>query len=342
MIERLTLIEVEVPFLRPLTTAHGTHDTRRSILIGAHAEGHIGWGEAPAFPSGRYGTADEAWAALSRGRPESVPIAAAGFGAAVADLEARLGGIPLHQHLGGTNREVIARPALGIHPDPGDLVKSVETLVADGYQAIKLKIRPGADIDQTTALRSRFPGLDISVDANATYRDPTDPVFDTLAGLGIGLIEQPFPAGDLRSSAILAEASDMLVCLDESIDSVESARRAVDAGAADVISIKVLRHGLPTLRAVLEVAAEAGTAVKVGGTFDTSIGRRYVLACATLPGVERAEVAPPTTYLGTDTATYPTVAKGSVRPTSGPGIDCDPDADLSGVEVRRDEVTAIQ
>jgi len=345
VIERLHLHEIEVEFADPLVTPDGTFLSRRSVLVGAEAGGMVGWGEAPAFPSRRWGTAEAAWDALersaSRGEEHLPPIAEAALQAAEADLDARTEGVPLHRRLGGTGHPVAARHTLGLVEEPAVLVQKVDAVVGTGISAVKLKVRPGWDGEHVRAVRDAFPRLDISVDANGTYRDPGDPAFDTLAGLGVTLIEQPFPADDLQAHASLRRKGTLRVGVDEAIRSAGDARRVMQELAADVVSVKVNRLGLDAARRILELAREEGVDVKVGGTFDTSIGRRLLLAFATLDGVTDAEIAPPTGYLIEDVADYPPLVAGRVTPDESPGIGASPDRErLADLEIRRTTIGA--
>lgn len=340
MIERLHLHEIEVEFTDPLVTPDGTFPSRRSVLVGAEAAGVVGWGEAPAFPSRRWGTADAAWDALEAGALSGdehlPPIADAAFQAARADLLARIEGNPLHHALGGTTHPVPARHTLGLTEEPSALVARVAALVDGGITAIKIKVRPGWDAEHIGVVRAAFPRLDISVDANGTYRDPRDPAFPALADLGVTLIEQPFAPDDLASHATLRGEGTLRVGVDEAIRSAADARKVIQAGAADVVAVKVNRLGLEAALRILELAGDAGVAVKVGGTFDTSIGRRLLLAFATLDGVTDAEVAPPSGYLAADVADYPQLVAGRVTPDDAPGLGTEPDRErLGSLEIRR-------
>ena len=340
MSERLTLIEIEVEFRRPLATVAGTFPTRRSVLVGIEDAGTIGWGEAPSFPSGRFGSSDEAFSDLaaparwSHGEP-MVPIARAAIEAARADADARRAGRPLYDWLGASGAPVAARHPIGLL-DPGRAEQEAAWLDAHSVTAVKVKIAPGHDLEPLAKLRGALPALDIGVDANGSYRDPGDPVFPGLAELGVSFIEQPLPPGDLASHRLLREELDVPVCLDESIGSVSDAAVALEAAAADQLAIKLNRHGLTALKEILEMAHRHDVGVRIGGTFDTSIGRRHLLAAAGLPGVVGAAVGPPAAYLSDDVADYPAVAAGLVAPTETAGLGTDPDARaLQRLELRR-------
>jgi O-succinylbenzoate synthase len=228
------------------------------------------------------------------------PIANAALQAARADLEARLAGLPLHQTLGGSTRPIRARHTFGLVEEPSVLVERVAAVVVAGISAVKLKIRPGWDIEHITEVRGAFRSLDL--DAHAA----------------------------LRKRELLA------VGLDEAIRSTGDARRILQAGAADLLSLKANRLGLEAATKIRDLASSEGVAVKVGGTFDTSIGRRLLLAFATLEGVTDAEIAPPSGYLVTDVADYPDLVAGTITPDDRPGIGIDPDHDrLADLEIRR-------
>ncbi|MEX2322483.1 MAG: enolase C-terminal domain-like protein [Acidimicrobiia bacterium] len=333
-IEFVSLYEIRVPFRDPLVTRDGTHAERRSILVRVSDGTHAGWGEAAAFPSGRFGTADEAWEALRSLDPNTlpaVPIASAAVQAARADMEARRAGVPLHRFLGGRRRAVAARHTVGLVDDLRSVIRRLEGIVSGGVRRIKVKVTPGADIEPVLGLRAAFPHLDIAVDANGSYDDPFDIAFDALDHLGVSVIDQPFPSDALDAHAALRRRGlTMQVCLDESIASVASAVTAMAAHAADIVSVKVGRMGFEASRAILASGRATGTGFKVGGTFDTAIGRRHLLAFATLAGVTDAEVAPPSGYLAADIAEYPALDDGTITPDDAPGIGVEPDMDRVG------------
>ncbi|MEX0826990.1 MAG: enolase C-terminal domain-like protein [Acidimicrobiia bacterium] len=346
MIERLHLHEVELGFAEPLVTPDGVYPSRRSILVGAEAGGVVGWGEAPAFPSRRWGTAEAAWAALEsadviRGEAPLPPIASAALQAATADLQARMAGLPFHRFLGAGTRRVVARHTLGLATEPGDLVERLGRLTAGGLKAIKVKIAPGRDAETVGAIRDSFPLIDLAVDANATYRSPADPIFERLAEARVSLIEQPFPAHDLAAHAELRRRGLIPVAVDEAIHSIGDVRQILRADAADLLSVKVNRLGLEAAKAILALAVGEGIRVKVGGTFDTAIGRRLLLAFAMLDGVADAEIAPPLGYLQADVADYPPLIEGEAAPDETPGIGASPDRErLARLEIRRTVVVA--
>ena len=96
-------------------------------------------------------------------------MAKGGLEAAIWDAEAKQKGVPLAKLLGGTLDEIICGVSIGIQPSVDALVAKVEKELAAGYQRIKIKIKPGKEIEQARALRERFPRIRLMVDANSAY-----------------------------------------------------------------------------------------------------------------------------------------------------------------------------
>ena len=119
MSSRLRLWEIEVPFRRPLQTSAGSLLSRHSVIVALDDHGVTGWAEAPGFPSGRFGSAAEAFDDLAdpdgwEGGKPSVPIARAALEGARADARARAEGKPLHELLGASGAPVPARHPVGL------------------------------------------------------------------------------------------------------------------------------------------------------------------------------------------------------------------------------------
>jgi O-succinylbenzoate synthase len=332
MSHHLRLWEIEVPFRHPLRTAHGEFAMRHSVIVALDIDGVTGWAEAPGFPSGRFGTAADAFDDLAdptgwaNGVP-NVPIAAAAYQGARTDAAARHAGLPLHAYLGSRAEPIVARHPIGV-TDPTNAIRETTWLQTHGIIAVKVKVEPGSDATPIRALRQAMPLLDIGVDANGSYTDPDDPGLAALDDLDVTFIEQPFPADALAASAALRARSRMAVCLDESVPTVAAVRVALDAGAADQIAVKLNRVGLAALRDILSMCLPAGIGVQLGGTFDTAVGRRHLLAASGLPGIVDAAVGPPSAYLATELGSYPSLIDGAVTPDDTPGIGLDVDTDL--------------
>jgi len=329
--------ELAIPMRRPFVAAHGSVGTRRTVLVGVHAGGHTGWGEAAPYPGVDGEGTLEVWDALAAGPPFDSVAASAAWSEAERDLEARRRGVPLWADLGATGRPVAASLAIGIGDDAP---QRLDDAVARGYRAVKLKIAPGADVDVVGAIRRRHPALIIGVDANGSYRpEDDDAVFRALDALGVAYVEQPYPAGAEEAAARLRSTLDAAVALDESIRTVDDGVAVITRGAADLLVLKPARLGIDGVLALHGAAIAAGLRVKISGMVETGIGRAHALALAGLDGAVHSDVARPEEFLVADptTARYE-IVDGRIAPLPGPGIGVTPDLDATTVvrSMRRD------
>ncbi|MFD4669657.1 o-succinylbenzoate synthase [Lentzea sp. NPDC058450] len=298
-----------MPLVRPFRTAHAFETVRELLLlhwIGPHGEG---WSECAADPSpvffGEYldgarhviehvllprlGTAERITAAFAREAMRRVPgnvLAKAAVETAVLDADLRGRGVPLADHLGGVRQRIPVGVSVGIATSIAELLEWVTAHVAEGYGRIKLKIRPGWDVEPVGAVRRVFGDeLLLQVDANQAYGSADLTTLQALDDFGLLLLEQPFHADDLVAHARLAERITTPICLDESITSLSGAATAIALGAAQVINIKPARvGGYLEARAIHDFCRAQGIPVFCGGVLETGIGRAANLALAALPG----------------------------------------------------------
>ncbi|HDQ71416.1 MAG TPA: o-succinylbenzoate synthase [Chloroflexi bacterium] len=306
-IERIELHEIELPLVHPFETSFGREFTRSCILVSAHADGLTGWGEctADAGPWYAYETTGTAWhimagflvpAVLGQtvstpadvvARFERVrghPMARAGVENAVWDLLARAEGVSLAEYVGGTMARVAVGVSVGIEPTLDALLDRVAQHVDEGYGRVKLKIKPGWDVDVVRAVRERWPDLPLQVDANCAYTLADVPILLALDQFDLLLVEQPFHHDDIVDHAKLQAQMRTPVCLDESVHSPEHARWALDIDACRVINIKVCRvGGLTAALQIHDLCAERGVPVWCGGMLETNVGRAANVALASLP-----------------------------------------------------------
>ncbi|WP_448322249.1 o-succinylbenzoate synthase [Streptomyces sp. CO7] len=310
----IILSEIELSLVRlDLVHAFETSSHRKSylehIVIRATTEdGDVGWGEC-ASPSDPYYCGESTWscwqilgqylAPMLLGRPWDHPDEASGYTAKVSDnhfaraglemacwdLYAQRRGEPLADSLGASAEAVPAGVSLGIEPTVDALLAQVERHVADGYRRVKLKIRPGWDVEPVRAVQQAFPSVALQVDANTAYHPDHAEFPAELDGRGLLLVEQPYAPSDLLGHARLAARLETPVCLDESITTPDVLRTALALGAADVVNIKVSRlGGLTPSLAVHDLCRDAGVPVWCGGMHEFGIGRAANLALAGLPG----------------------------------------------------------
>jgi O-succinylbenzoate synthase len=306
-IERIELHHIELPLVHPFETSFGREITRSCILVAVHAAGLTGWGEctAESGPWYSYETVETAWHVLSDflipfvlGQDIALPadvvarfqpvrghqMARAGLENAVWDLLAQAQGVSLAELLAGKKDRVKVGVSVGIERTLGELLDKVNRYVDLGYGRVKLKIKPGWDVDVIRAVRERWPDLPLQVDANSAYTLADAPIFRELDQFNLLLIEQPLHHDDIVDHAKLQAQLDTPICLDESIHSPEHARWALDIAACGVINIKVGRvGGLTAAWQIHDLCAERGVPVWCGGMLETNVGRAANVAMATLP-----------------------------------------------------------
>jgi O-succinylbenzoate synthase len=211
--------------------------------------------------------------------------ARAGLEMALWDLRAKAQGKPLAELLGGVVEKVPVGVSIGIQDNADVLLNVVEEYIEKGYKRIKLKIKPGRDVDEVETIRKSYPDLHLQVDANSAYILDDAPIFETLDSFELVLIEQPLAEDDLIDHSRLQARLHTPICLDESIISARHARQALEIDACRVVNIKSARvGGLLESLAVHDLCHEAGVPVWCGGMLETGIGRAKSLALASLPG----------------------------------------------------------
>lgn len=315
ILDAITLRTLRIPLVAPFTTSFSTQTARTvlAVQVDARVDGRevTGWGECGALAEPVYsdeyvaGAADVITRFLvprlfdasreDRLTAETVgallaPIvghrmAKAALEAAVLDAQLKAVGHSFARYLGVTKDRVPSGVSVGIQDSIGQLRDVVAGYVAEGYQRIKLKIRPGWDIDPVRAIREDHPDVPLQVDANAAYTLVDAAHLRRLDDFGLLLIEQPLAEDDLRQHAELARVMTTPMCLDESVVSAASAADAIHLGAAAVINIKPSRvGGYLEARRIHDVARASGIAVWCGGMLETGLARGANAALAGLPG----------------------------------------------------------
>jgi O-succinylbenzoate synthase len=204
------------------------------------------------------------------------------------------------------------------------MVEKIERELADGYRRIKLKIKPGLDIQIAETARERFPDTPIMLDANSAYTLADMQILKDLDRFDLMMIEQPLADDDLIDHAALQKQIKTPVCLDESIPSVEFARQAHEIDACKIINIKLGRVGGHTEASrIHRYCLEKSIPVWCGGMLETGIGRAHNIALSTLPGFSLpGDVSASKRYWKQDIIEPEvTVDKnGRIKAPAGPGI----------------------
>jgi O-succinylbenzoate synthase len=307
-IEQLTLYHLRMPLAAPFETSFGREVDRECVLVEIHSEGLTGLGECVASraPGYNYETTGTAWhilrdfvaplllgqdvvdAADFQARMESIRghhLTKAGVEMALWDLQGKRDGKSLREMLGGSRDRVEVGISVGIQPSQQTLLKTIESSLAQGYRRVKIKIKPGRDVVETSAVRRAFPDLRLQVDANSAYTLDTFEALKPLDELDLLMIEQPLSEDDIWDHRHLQSELKTPICLDESIVSPRHARYALEMQACRIINIKAARlGGLSRAVAVHDMCSRRAMPVWCGGMLETGVGRASNLALASLPG----------------------------------------------------------
>jgi O-succinylbenzoate synthase len=371
-IERIVVREIEMPLRAPFVTAYGEVSHRRLLLVELEdRDGFPGWAEcvAGAVPGYSGEAVDSAWSTIAGqlapkvagvdleapaglfhaigGIAPEQPMARAAIEMACWDLAARRANLPLAELLGGTRTAVPAGIALGMAGTPDEMAAAAAKAAGQGYQRVKLKIEPGADLDVLRSVRKRVGDrVALTVDANGAY---TREDFDHLSALDefdLQMVEQPLPADDFEGHADLQRRLVTPVCLDESITTIADLERMIGLGAGRVLNLKPGRvGGFTTALAMAERAFAAGLDLWVGGMLETGIGRSHNVALASLDAFSLpGDLSPSDRYWGQDIVDPPwTMRAGTLEvPRFEPGIGVQPDLEtIRALTTRLREIRSV-
>jgi O-succinylbenzoate synthase len=364
-VERIILREIRMPLVTPFETSFGRTVNRRILLVQADADGMSGWGESvagegpfyapetvetawhllrdflwPLLKEREFASASEVWEILSPVRGHN--MAKGAIEAALWDAEAKQKGIPLWKLLGGARSEIPCGVSIGIKETVEDLVATVERELAAGYQRIKIKIKPGKDIEPVERLRQRFPRVRLMVDANSAYRLDDWAHLKRLEAYYLMMIEQPLGWDDIYSHAELQRKLDTPICLDECIRSEEHAQAAIALGACRIINMKLGRVGGYTpARRIHDLCLARQIPVWCGGMLESGIGRAHNIALSTLENFSLpGDVSASRRYWQEDVIDpeVEVTPQGTIRVPTAPGIGYAPRLDRIEELTTRQEI----
>src|SRR5579864_8679352 len=307
-IDRIVLRQIRMPLVHFFETSFGRTTERDMILVEAVSDGVSGWGEVTAGENPFYNEewTDSAWLILQdfavprvlgksiAGAGEVAPLtehirghrmARGGLEVAAWDLDARLNGKPLWKQIGGgARREIPCGVSIGIQESVPQLLEKIDRELQAGYQRIKMKIKPGWDVDVVRQVRERFPSIKLMADANSAYTLKDADHLKRLDDFYLMMIEQPLAHDDIIDHAVLQSKLQTPICLDECIRSAHHAEQAIRLRACGIINIKLGRvGGFREAKRVHDVAQAAGVPVWCGGMLEAGIGRAHNIALSTLP-----------------------------------------------------------
>ena len=308
-IDRIVIRQLRMPLVHFFETSFSRTYERDIVLVEVVSEGLSGWGEVTAGENPFY---NEEWTAsiwplltnyvaprilhhsfesandiydrtshirghlMTRGCVE----------AAVWDMEARRAGVPLFKHIGGGARtEIPCGVSIGIQDSIRQLLEKIELELAAGYQRIKIKIKPGWDVDVVRQVREKFPNILLMADANSAYTLADANHLKKLDDFRLMMIEQPLDHDDILDHAILQAQIKTPICLDECIRTAHHAEQAIALHACGVLNIKLGRvGGFREAKKIHAFAHTHGIPVWCGGMLESGVGRAHNIALSTLPG----------------------------------------------------------
>lgn len=253
-------------------------------------------------------------------------MAKAAIEGAVWDLYAKQKELTLAEALGGKKTTIDVGISIGIQPTVEDLLEVIEKHVAEGYKRIKLKIKPGWDIDVIRQVRKPFPDISLMVDANSAYTLKDLDHLKQLDEFNLMMIEQPLAHDDIIQHAKLQKAIQTPICLDESIHSYDDARNAIELGSCKIINIKIGRvGGLTESKRIHDLCRANDIPVWCGGMLEAGVGRAHNIALTTLDHfVFPGDTAGSSRYWEEDIIHPEVVVKnGEIRVPDKPGIGYD-------------------
>ncbi|GGK29142.1 o-succinylbenzoate synthase [Caldalkalibacillus thermarum] len=306
-IHSVTLYRLRMALNAPFTTSFGTISEKEFFVIEVQdEEGESGWGESVAFTSPWYNEEtvktnehmlEDFLIPLLLGKPVRHPdevserfapirrnnMAKAALEGAVWDLYAKKQQLPLAHALGGEKQEIEVGISLGIQETVQDLLKQIDRYVQEGYKRIKVKIKPGWDVEVIREIRRHFPNILLMADANSAYRLDDAEHLKALDEFNLMMIEQPLAHDDIVDHARLQAQLETPICLDESIHSLEDAKKAIELGSCKIINVKIGRvGGLTEAKKIHDYCQAKHVPLWCGGMLEAGIGRAHNIALTTL------------------------------------------------------------
>lgn len=370
-VEQIVLREIRLPLVEPFQISSGTTTERRILLVevidrsGASAWGECVGGEMPNYSpetidvawlmipewiaprvlGRKFGAARDVHAALDHDfRGHNMSKAAIEM--AMWALEAELRSMPLSQLLGGTREKIPTGISLGIQKDPATIAAKAVAAHKQGYRKIKVKIKPGKDVEYIRAVREALgPEGHVMADANNAYTLADLPVMKALDEFGLVMIEQPLAWDDVVQHAKLQRELRTPICLDESITGVAQAQNMIELDSGRIVNIKAGRvGGFAESIAIHDLCQKHGVPVWCGGMLESGIGRAHNVALASLPNFSLpGDVSPSARYWTRDIVTpeWTMDSEGFVRvPLDKPGLGVRVDrARIEELCVRTESVT---
>ena len=306
-IKEVTIRHLKMKLKNPFSTSFGTFVNKEFLLLEVTDEqGTIGFGESVAFDTPWYTeeTLKTNWHMLEDflipmilnkeiQHPDEIlelfkgirknNMAKSAIEGAFWDIFTQQTNQSLAHALGGKKEKIDVGISLGIQESIEKQIDVVDKAIKSGYKRIKVKIKPGWDIELMRVLREHFPDTPMMADANSAYTLEDIDIFKQLDEFNLMMIEQPLASDDIIDHAVLQKQIKTPICLDESIQSLEDVRKAIELGSCGVINIKIGRvGGISEAKRIHDYCEEKGIPVWCGGMLESGIGRAHNIALTSL------------------------------------------------------------
>lgn len=355
IIERIEIYRVAMPLVYPFRTSFGDDDCIESVLVKIESDGLYGWGEgaplqdpgySPEWAAGQFLLIRERLASRLLGEDivsgddlqsrlsifRGNPFAKGALDLAWWDLYSRSRGEPLWKTLDGRGPTVDVGADFGAMETVDLLIETIGKAIEEGFKRVKLKYRPGWEIDMISAVRRAFPDTVFHVDCNSAYTLDDLPMLKQLDEYDLKFIEQPLMNDDLVDHAHLQREIKTPICLDESITSPAKARKAIEIGACRWVNIKHGRvGGITNAVRINEICEKNGIPCWIGGMLESAVAQAHSVALATLSNIKYPSDIFPTSRFYHEDLSKPEIhlsGPSQITAEPGPGIGVEPDAAL--------------
>ncbi len=348
IIKSLELYHIAMELKEPLTLGFGLIRKREAVVVKVVDEkGNVGWGEVISG-EGPWYTYETIETAIHIIRDYIVPLikgkvidhpktfhnivsnirghnmAKAGIEMALWDLYAKELNMPLSTILGGVKHRIDCGVNLEVKSNINELLREISYYLDQGYKRVKIKIKPGWDVDIVRRVKREYPDIPLQVDASAAYTLSDYTVFKRLDECNLEIIEQPLHYDDLVDHALLQRLIRTPICLDESIKSARDVKAAYRLGSCTMVNIKPGRVGgiTETLK-IHDLCVAIEMPMIIGDTLETGIGRAFLVSIASLPNIKHPNEIPASNrYYGEDIVEPPWILNknGTINVPVKPGI----------------------
>lgn len=354
-IKKITIRQMKMTMKSPFATSFGSFQEKEFLLLEVTDElGNTGWGESTAFSAPWY-TEETLQTNLHMIRDFLIPLvlnieimhpdevsqifsplrknnmAKAAVEGAIWDLYAKRNKLSLAKALGGTAEKIEVGISIGIQKSTEELIEVVRGYIQEGYKRMKVKIKPGYDVEVIRSLREEFPEVPLMADANSAYTLDDLEVLKQLDKFNLMMIEQPLASDDIIDHAKLQKELKTPICLDESILSLEDARKAIELGSTKIINVKIGRvGGLTESKKIHDYCMKKGIPIWCGGMLEAGIGRAHNIALTSLPNfILPGDTASSSRYWEEDVITPEVIAiDGYITVPDGYGIGYEPNLEV--------------